>query len=336
MGPTLSVVGAGAIGLSCALAAADRGWAVTILDAGTDRRAAHVAGGMLGCFGEGRPGEGDLLDVSVTSAARWPAFLERLGRPDVRTADDTLLVGASSTDLAEIDDQVSFVRARSADAAIAPRSGPALRSSEPMLARGCAGGYLVSGEGAVDNRRLLAALRSALVGAGAAFVDADVEDLDDVPGDRVLVAAGLHTPRLVPGVEVRGEKGEILRLRRTRWSVAPPSRVIRARWHGRPVYVVPREDGVVVGATQYEAVGSDDRAPQAGGVADLLADVGELLPGLRTYELSEVSAGIRPSSVDGLPMVRRVDDRVLVATGHGRNGIALSPWTADRVVELLA
>ncbi|WP_353107701.1 FAD-dependent oxidoreductase [Gordonia sp. (in: high G+C Gram-positive bacteria)] len=333
----LSVVGGGVIGLSCALAAADRGWSVTVFDAGAQRRAAHVAGGMLGCFGEGRPGEDALLAVAAESASAWPDFLARLGDPAVRVADDSLLVAASSADLAELDDQVSFVRAQLPDATITAESAAEMRRAEVTLTRNTAGGYLASGEGAVDNRRLLDALRSAAEEAGVRFVTAEITDAAEVSGDQVLVAAGLGTPqvRSVGELPMRGEKGEILRLRRTRWAVPPPARVIRARWHGRPLYVVPRADGVVVGATQYEAVGPDDRAPQAGGVADLLADAGELMPGLRTYELVEVAAGIRPSSADGLPVVRRIDDRVIVATGHGRNGIALAPWTANRVAGLL-
>ena len=118
-------------------------------------------------------------------------------------------------------------------------------------------------------------------------------------------------------------------------SVAPPTHVIRARWHGRPAYLVPREDGIVLGATQYEAYDDADRVPLAGGVADLLADAGEMMPSLRTYELAEAGAGIRPSSPDGVPIVERIDDRVVVAAGHGRNGIALSAWTAHIVADLL-
>ena len=38
---------------------------------------------------------------------------------------------------------------------------------------------------------------------------------------------------------------------------------------------------------------------------------------------------------DGLPIVRELDDRVIVAAGHGRNGIVLAPWTSHRVVEIL-
>ena len=130
-------------------------------------------------------------------------------------------------------------------------------------------------------------------------------------------------------------KGEILRLRRTRLSVPPPTHVVRARIHGRAVYLVPRADGIVVGATQYETGDLADRTPQAGGVADLLADAVEVMPGLRTYELTEAAAGLRPCTADGLPIIERVDANTVVATGHGRNGIVLAPLTAHRVVAIL-
>ncbi|WOC11997.1 FAD-dependent oxidoreductase [Gordonia sp. MP11Mi] len=340
MGRELSVVGGGAIGLACALAAADAGWTTTVYDAGPATRAAQVAGGMLGCFGEGHPGEDRLLDVSARSAALWPAFLTRLGDPTVRTATDSILLAASPTDLAYLDEQVGFVRDRIPGATLTRSTGAELRRCETALARGLAGGYRAEGEGAVDNRLLVAALEARLGEVGARIVPTVVDDPTELPGDQILIAAGLGSAVLaaVAGADIpiHGEKGEILRLRRTRWSVPPPVHVIRGRRHGRPIYLVPRADGVVVGATQYEATGPDDRGPQAVGVADLLADAIAVMPGLSTYELAEVAAGIRPSSTDGVPFVQRVDDRVLVATGHGRNGIALSPWTAARFIDVLA
>ncbi len=333
----LTVVGGGAVGLTCALAAADRGWSVRVIDAGPRRRAADVAGGMLGCFAEGRPGEDRLLQIARASVDGWPDLLARLGDPDLSVAADTLLVAASSADLDELTRQVDFLADRIPGGAdrLPRMTARQLRAAEPALSRTVAGGFRAIGEGAVDNRRLIAALDRALVAAGATVANGEVTDLDALPGDRILVAAGLGVRRLVPSVDVRGEKGEILRLARTWWSVPPPDHVVRARWHGRVVYVVPRADGVVVGATQYEAFDDDDRTPSAGGVADLLADAGELMPSLRTYELTEVAAGIRPSSPDGIPIVEQIDDRVIVAAGHGRNGIALAPWTAARFVELL-
>ena len=42
-------------------------------------------------------------------------------------------------------------------------------------------------------------------------------------------------------------------------------------------------------------------------------------------------AGLRPMTPDNLPIVGRLDDRTLVAAGHGRSGFLLAPWTAEAI-----
>jgi glycine oxidase len=99
------------------------------------------------------------------------------------------------------------------------------------------------------------------------------------------------------------------------------------------VYLVPRADGVVVGATQYEH--GRDSAPAVTGIRDLLDDACAVMPALGEFELAECAAGLRPMTPDGLPIVGRLDERTLVATGHGRSGFLLAPWTAQRISEEL-
>ncbi|MHC3002072.1 glycine oxidase ThiO [Gordonia sp. GN26] len=340
--PALTVVGGGVIGLTCALAAADAGWRVQVIDAGHDERASWVAGGMLGSLGEGHPGEEAALALSVESVRRWPTLVKRLDGPAIVTATDSLFVAGSAADAEYLRHLADFVWANQprTDATLSAVTGREIRSLEPSLSSRLIGGYRAVGEWSIDNRRLLGTLRSAGTAAGVRFTEARVESLADAceltgPRDQILLAAGLGTTALLPDVRLHAAKGEILRLRRTRWSVPPPGHVVRARLHGRAVYLVPREDGIVVGATQYEAGDFHDHVPQAGGVADLLADAIEVMPGLRTYELTEAGAGLRPCTADGLPIVERIDDRTVVAAGHGRNGIVLAPGTADKVLGIL-
>jgi glycine/D-amino acid oxidase-like deaminating enzyme len=87
--------------------------------------------------------------------------------------------------------------------------------------------------------------------------------------------------------------------------------------------------GVVVGATQYEH--GRDTAPAVAGVRELLDDACEVMPALGEYELAECAAGLRPMTPDNLPVVGRLDDRTLVAAGHGRSGFLLAPWTAATI-----
>ena len=156
-----------------------------------------------------------------------------------------------------------------------------------------------------------------------------VAQLAEVTADVTVIANGIDAPALWPGLPVRPVKGEVLRLRWRPGCMPVPQRVIRARVHGRQVYLVPRADGVVVGATQYEH--GRDTAPAVSGVRELLDDACAVLPSLGEYELAECAAGLRPGTPDNLPIVGRLDERTLVATGHGRSGFLLAPWTAERV-----
>jgi glycine oxidase len=155
----------------------------------------------------------------------------------------------------------------------------------------------------------------------------------------VVAAAGWGTSG-IDGVPtptrkaVRPVKGQLLRLRHP--ANLPPiaTHTIRALVQGHSVYIVPRADGeVVVGATQEEL---DDTEATAGAVHDLLRDATTALPAISELILAEINVGLRPGSVDNGPIVGRIDDRLIVATGHFRNGILLSAATADAVAALLS
>lgn len=330
---TLAVVGGGVVGSAIAWRAALAGWRTTLVDDGRAASGSQVAAGMLGVVGEARIGDDDAFAMTVAAAQRWSKVTDELDAPQVAVARDTLFVGADRSDLAELTSVTDWCAARSS--AVEAVDAKEIRRRAPGLA-GVRRGVLAPGEGAVDNREVVAALSRACTAAGVRTCRHRVFALSELDADQVVVATGAWLPALVPSAPVRVEKGEVLRLRRPPTAPPPPSVVVRARWHGRPVYVVPRPDGVVVGATQYEVSDRDDTAPRAGGVAELLRDVTELMPGLAEYRLDEVGAGFRPLTPDGLPMVGRVDARTVVAAGHGRGGILLSPLTADLVVGILA
>ena len=62
------------------------------------------------------------------------------------------------------------------------------------------------------------------------------------------------------------------------------------------------------------------------------------LPWLREAEFLEAWAGLRPGTVDGLPVIGVAPgrERYVVASGHYRNGILLAPGTGVVVGRLLA
>jgi glycine oxidase len=155
-----------------------------------------------------------------------------------------------------------------------------------------------------------------------------------VRADQVLLATGARHPGGVPEaarVPVRPVKGQVLRLRDPR-GPGLVDRTIR----GAEGYLVPRPDGrYVLGATMEER--GYDTTPTAGGVYELLRDMSELVPGVLELDVEELAAGLRPATPDNLPAIGPAAlDGLHWATGHFRNGILLTPVTADLVASALA
>ncbi|CAA0108737.1 Glycine oxidase [Mycolicibacterium vanbaalenii] len=320
---TLAVVGGGVIGLAVARRAAQDGWQTRVHRA-EQRGASWVAGGMLAPHSEGWPGEERLLRLGLESLELWHrGFLDGLP-PEVVTARQSLVVAVDRADAADLRTVGEWLSGQGHPVTLTNSA----RDIEPLLAQGIRHGFAADTELAVDNRAVVDALAAHCERLGVQWAP-PVDDLAHLDADTVVIANGIDAPALWPGLPVRPVKGEVLRLRWRRGCVPVPQRVIRARVHGRQVYLVPRADGVVVGATQYEH--GRDTAPAVAGVRELLDDACAVVPALGEYEFAECAAGLRPMTADNLPLVGRLDERTLVAAGHGRSGFLLAPWTAEAI-----
>ncbi|WP_051799205.1 glycine oxidase ThiO [Catenuloplanes japonicus] len=347
----LGIVGGGPIGLAVAWRCAQRGLDVAVYDDATpedgqrpparkaigERTGAwEVAAGMLAPVGESCFGEPELTALLTDSAARWPGFaaeLEAAASAEVGyRAEGTLVVALTADDLAAAVRITAYQR--DLGLGIDRLTPSALRELEPVLSPRVRGGALAPGDHQVDPRRLTSALRIAAGRAGVRFVRRRVADVCEVYADRVVVAAGCGAARLT-GLPVRPVRGEVLRLR------APGGdpgfrHVIRGYADGREIYLVPRRDGeVVLGATSHERA---DGAVTAGGVLELLRAAADLIPEIEEYALVEAQSGARPGTPDNRPILggwRTGSREVVVATGHYRHGILLTPVTADLIAGLL-
>ncbi|MFG2300679.1 glycine oxidase ThiO [Actinacidiphila glaucinigra] len=351
------VIGGGIIGLVTAWRARLRGLRTAVADPEPGGGAARVAAGMLAPVTEVQYGEQALLDLNLAAARRYPSFVAELEETtglDVgyRTCG-TLAVALDADDRAQLRELHAFQQ--SLGLASEWLGGRECRRLEPMLAPGVHGGLRVDGDHQVDPRRLAAALVRACELSGVEFHRSRVARVE-VAGDRahgvvledgtriaagqVVLAAGSLSGRIegLPArvlPPVRPVKGQVLRLR------VPPayapflSRTVRAVVRGGHVYLVPRENGeLVVGATSEEM--GWDTTVTAGGVYELLRDAHELLPGITELPLTGTQAGLRPGTPDNAPLLGRgALDGLVLATGHHRNGVLLTPLTGDVMAEVL-
>lgn len=347
------VVGAGIIGAAIAWRCAQHGLRVAVVDPEPGRGAWHTAAGMLAPVTELHYEETPLLRLNLESAGRYGAFAAELTDlttlPTGYTRSGTLAVAWDAADLAALRDLHDFGRTLGLDATMV--TGRELRRLEPALAVGLPGGMLAADDHQVDPRLLHAALLAAGERCGVRLVASTARvrqvadrvvgvELDD--GERIdaattVLAAGAwsaHVQGVPDGARppVRPVKGQTLRLR-TESPVL--DRVVRGSVKGHPIYVVPRASGeVVVGASTEEA-GFDVR-PRAGAVYELLRDAQALVPELGEAVLVDVSTGLRPGSRDNAPLIGRAPvEGLVVATGHYRNGVLLTPVTADAVAALV-
>ncbi|EST23310.1 glycine oxidase ThiO [Streptomyces roseochromogenus] len=351
------VIGGGIIGLVTAWRAAQRGLATAVVDPEPGGGAAQVAAGMLAAVTELHYGEETLLALNLESARRYPEFAAELteltGHDLGYRRCGTLQVALDADDRAYLRELHALQRRCGLESEWL--SGRECRRLEPMLAPGVRGGLRVDGDHQIDPRRLAAALVAACERAGVTFHRVWAERLD-VAGDRavgvttadgtglragqVVLAAGSLSGRLAGVPEallppVRPVKGQVLRLTVPRPYAPFLSRTVRAVVRGGHVYLVPRENGeLVVGATSEEL--GWDTTVTAGGVYELLRDAHELVPGITELPLTETRAGLRPGSPDNAPLLGPSGlDGLLLATGHFRNGVLLTPVTGNVLAEVL-
>ncbi|MFD9094130.1 glycine oxidase ThiO [Streptomyces collinus] len=352
------VIGGGIIGLVTAWRAAQRGLATAVVDPEPGGGAARVAAGMLAAVTELHYGEETLLALNLESARRYPDFAAELteltGHDLGYRRCGTLAVALDADDRAHLRDLHALQRRSGLESEWL--SGRDCRRLEPMLAPGVRGGLRVDGDHQIDPRRLASALVAACERAGVVFHRAWAERLDVVrdraagittadgtalAAGRVVLAGGSLSGRLA-GVPdevlppVRPVKGQVLRLTVPRRCAPFLNRTVRAVVRGSQVYLVPRENGeLVVGATSEEL--GWDTTVTAGGVYELLRDAHELVPGITELPLTETRAGLRPGSPDNAPLLGPSGlDGLLLATGHYRNGVLLTPVTGDVMARVLA
>jgi glycine oxidase len=347
--PKTVIIGAGVMGLGIAWRLAQAGCPVAVYDrAEAGRGASWAAAGMLAAAVETEPGEETLLALTLKSQRMWPDFareLETVSGISVGYRDEgTIVVALTRDDAEQLRFTFDFQKRLGLD--LEWLSGTEARRQEPHLRPGISGAVFSPRDHQVDNRRLARALAEAARKAGAALYEHDPVREVEITGGRITAAVTEH----------RREPSDVIVLAAGAWSreIAgipaahlPPVRPIKGQmlalemdpanpllhhvvWLPRG-YLVPRRDGrLVVGGTVEER-GFDDRIT-AGGLLALIEGAWRAVPGIEELPVAETWVGFRPGSRDDAPLLGPSGiDGLVIATGHHRNGILLTPLTVEAV-----
>ncbi len=351
---SIAVIGAGIIGLSCALQLADRGIEVSIYEPNwSPRGASWAAAGMLAPAFEAASAPGthprlfELCDASARLWSDWAAMLEdRSGRSAGFVPGPSLAVAQTEAEAARLVD----IQARLAHHVLPPEPClTRLSGIEPAISSDIRAALLLPSDGQVDNRRTLDALIACVTAEPRISIHTNTAplrlvqgDLDHAGHDATLVTAGWQSPQvsvLVDGAALPLSQVEPVFETVTAFggqmlSVAPvadgPAMTIRCG----DLYVVPKQDRLIIGATTEP--GRTNERPDAEAIQSLHDRASALCPTLAQAPVIETWAGIRPGTRDHAPLIGKTRlANLFVATGHFRNGILLAPLTAQIVTDLI-
>jgi glycine oxidase len=353
------VIGGGVIGLTTAWKLAQQGFSVRVCDQSTPGREASWAG--AGILPPGHPGpmsstalaavsspaSDPLTQLTSATCALWPKLsaelLEITGLDNEfhRCGGVELSLGTREELLASQSQWEAIgVRTEWLDPVSVRALEPACTDREPA--------FLLPDLCQVRNPRHLAALLRACQLAGVEITpDCPVTGWTSKPGrltaavtphgeitaGKFCVTAGAWSSQLLATagmpLEVIPVRGQIVLLE--------PSTVRLTRVIERDKrYLVPRRDGhILIGSTEeltgFEKINTDE------GIRGLLEFAFTICPTLREAHIKRCWSGLRPCAVRGRPYIGPVPgwENLLVATGHFRSGLHLSPATAEILVSLI-
>jgi glycine oxidase len=340
-----AIVGAGLMGRLLAVALAKRGARVELFEKGgpsATESPARIAAAMLAPLAESAITEDNVVRMGIHSLPRWKQLISELAKPVYFQQEGTLILWHRQ-DASDAERFASHLE-RNCDRNPALSKplhldNQSLAQIEPSVSDCFTQGLYLPNEGQLDNRQLLEALLVELTlmkvnchwhePINPAQLRQDKNRFDWVIDCRGLGAKDASK-------NLRGVRGEVIRLHAPEVKLRRPTRLIHPRY---PIYIAPKEDDVyVVGATEIE---SEDLSPMSVRSAmELLSAVYTVHSGFAEARILEMATQCRPTLKDNLPEIS-VEEGVnqadlMMINGLYRHGFMISPAVMDCALEILS
>lgn len=365
--PDVVVIGGGIIGAACAYELATKGASVTLLE--KDELAAGASGRNLGFVDA--PRDAPLIPLARASLER---YLDVTADPPVPVHIDREPLGTVTVALDEPSVDAIRLEAKQAEAngvRVERLDGAASRELEPELSPEVVEAWLLDEGHRVDPAALTVCLAHLARQRGATIrhhlparslisngtrVTGVVTDDGFVGADTVVLAAGPWSNAFVRPIgislPVAGARGWLVHLAPSRplvrhWIEGAARLLFRGRVHpvtgeafasGRVPHDVgpmiqPSPDGSILAGTSREPALTTDpfelEAPRR-----LMRESIRLVPALAEAPVLATWSGVRPMSPDERPLIGWLREGLLVATGHGSEGVIFGSGTGMQVAAL--
>ncbi|MEH2138341.1 glycine oxidase ThiO [Nostoc sp.] len=356
------IIGGGVIGLAIAIELKLRGTNVTVLCRHFQAAATHAAAGMLAPDAENITNEA-MRSLCWRSRALYPEWTRKLEeltglntgyRPcgilapvfeESRGAGEQGSRGAGGKEEVLSSASLPLCPSASEESPAYWLNKEAIHQYQPGLGTEVVGGWWYPEDAQVDNKALAHVLRTAAESIGVELKDGiTVEGFLQQQGQVVgvqtnagiiramhyVLASGAWSNELLP-LPVVPRKGQMLSVRIPEFA---PDLPLKRVLFGQNIYIVPRCDRLIIGATSEDVGFTPNNTPD--GIQKLLQAAIRLYPQLKHYPIQEFWWGFRPATPDELPILGTSHCQNLTfATGHYRNGILLTPVTAALIADLI-
>ncbi|MEH2172680.1 glycine oxidase ThiO [Nostoc sp.] len=353
------IIGGGVIGLAIAIELKLRGTNVTVLCRDFQAAATHAAAGMLAPDAENIANKA-MRSLCWRSRALYPDWTRKLEEltglntgyrpcgilaPVFEEAEGQGGRGAALRLRSVTGEQGSRGEGLSSSSPAYWLNKEAIHQYQPGLGAEVVGGWWYPEDAQVDNKALAQVLRTAAESVGVELkdgitVEAFLQQQGQVVGVQTnagiiraahyVLASGAWSNELLP-LPVLPRKGQMLSVRIPEVS---PELPLKRVLFGQDIYIVPRCDRLVIGATSEDVGFMPNNTPE--GIQKLLQAAIRLYPQLKHYPIQEFWWGFRPTTPDELPILGTSHCQNLTfATGHYRNGILLAPVTAALIADLI-
>lgn len=339
------IIGGGVIGLAIARSLAQRGVRdILIVErSNLGAEASSAAAGMLAPQAEADAAD-DFFHLCCQSRDLYPAFAaalkEETGIDVELETTGTLYLAFTEEDEAELEKR--FEWQSRAGLAVEKLTADFARLLEPCISDTVCAALKFPLDSQVENRRLISALASANEALGVnVLTGVSVDSLNlkknritgvetsqgSIACEKLVIASGAWTSQLlsdaIPNPRIEPVRGQMVCFEAT-------PQISRPVIYSPRGYLVPRRDNRLLAGSTSEHAGFDKRVTAAG-IQSIVNSALEISPRVAALPLTASWAGLRPRAVDGLPVLGPCAeiDGVYFATGHYRNGILLTPITAE-------
>jgi D-amino-acid dehydrogenase len=353
------VIGGGIVGMSTAYHLVGAGANTLLIDRADTGRATDAGAGILSPETNSRDPD-SWFNFAIAAVAYYPTLIQHLQAEqehDTGYARCGMLTVAVSEDEREPFERAQrLILARQKRRNLPPPdelctiSASKAQQLFPALAT-VYGAIYYRGAARVDGRLLNRALQEAATHRGLTITQASVDQLvlqnhavtgvisagNTISAGKTVIAGGAWSAafgtQLGIDIPVAPQRGQIIHLGLPGTDTSGWPIISAFRSH----YMVPWPDSrVAVGATRETGSGFHPHTTAAG-IHEVLGEALRVAPGLAQAEIRDIRVGLRPLTLDTMPVLGPVPGvrDIFLATGHGPTGLTLGPYSGKVIAEMM-